>query len=142
VKRLIVLVFLCALWPLAACGGGDGTLDSCASTYTGTFTGMDGEGNPSNGRILATLTGVYINEAGEEAGPVFDYQFIFDSKMDTPTASNSESIMGDGTLVMAGSGLRLTGTIDLETCEGSGQWVANAFLGMGEWRISSGHAAW
>ncbi|HWN66903.1 MAG TPA: hypothetical protein VNM90_04640 [Haliangium sp.] len=129
---------------LASCGGGDGTVDSCISSYTGTFTGTS-DGGPSNGRILATLRGVFINEDGEEAGPLVSFQFVFDTKpnsMGEPsTASASESIMEDGNLAAPATGFRVMGSIDLETCEGSGMWVGSAFLGSGEWRIASPEAA-
>jgi hypothetical protein len=129
----------CAALLLASCGGGDGTLDSCISSYTGTFTGMS-DGGPSNGRILATLRGVYVNKDGEDAGPVLNFQFVFDTKPDAmgePSVSNSsEALMADGALVAPGTGFRVMGSMDLETCEGSGTWVGSNFLGSGEWRIS------
>jgi hypothetical protein len=150
VKRLsafvsVSLFLSSASWLLAACGGGDGTIDSCVSTYTGTFTGM-GNSGPSNGRILATMRGAYVNAEGEEAGPVLTYEFTFDSKPDdmgVPAISSaSQAIMDDGNLAtVTGTGLRLVGSIDLETCEGSGTWRVGSetnlsFLGAGEWRLS------
>lgn len=129
---------------LAACGGGGGTVDSCVGTYTGTFTGM-GNSGPSNGRILASMRGLHLNDMGEEAGPFLDYEFTFDSKTDdtgTPKSEALQAIMDDGNLVAAsGTGLRLVGSIDLDTCEGSGTWRVGSetnlsFLGTGEWRLS------
>jgi hypothetical protein len=129
----------CAASLLASCGGGDGTLDSCISSYTGTFTGTS-DGGPSNGRILATVRGIYVNEDSEEAGPVLTFQFVFDTKPDDmgkPNLANgSETLMEDGTLVAPVTGFRVMGSMDFETCEGSGTWVGSNFLGSGEWRIA------
>jgi hypothetical protein len=129
----------CVAWSLAACGGGDGTIDSCVSSYTGTFTGTSDDG-PSTGRILAVVRGVYVNERGDEAGPLIEYTFVFDSKPDAmgnvPSSSSSQTLMPDGSLVESGSGLRLTGRVDLDSCEGSGSWQGNAFQGSGEWTIA------
>jgi hypothetical protein len=149
VKRLsafmsVSIYLSCTSWLLGACGGGDGTLESCVSSYTGSFTGM-GNSSPSNGRILATMRGVYVNSEGEEAGPVLSYMFVFDSKTDemgTPSSEASQTILDDGNLMEAGgTGLRLVGSIDLESCEGSGTWRVGSetnlsFLGAGEWRLS------
>jgi hypothetical protein len=145
-KRLSVHLSLsiylsCISWLLAACGGGDGTIDSCVSSYTGTFTGM-GNSGPSDGRILATVRGLYVTGEGEEAGPVLSYTFVFDTKPDSDPSEASQTIIDDGSLMEAGgTGLRLVGSIDLDTCEGSGTWRVGSetnlsFLGAGEWRIS------
>lgn len=148
-NRLSAIVSLsislsCASFGLAACGGGDGTIDSCVSTYTGTFTGTS-DGGPSNGRILALVKGVHVNDRGNEAGPLIEYTFVFDSKPDAmgnvPSSGASQSLMADGSLVESGSGLRLTGRLDLDSCEGSGTWEGNAFQGSGEWTIALRDAA-
>lgn len=130
-KRLIVsLSICCASWLLASCGGGDGTLESCASSYSGTFDGTSEQGDVA-GRVVANLVA---------ATGTLQFFFTFDTTETEENYVGSVTVMDDGTLMPGTSGLILDGKLDLDTCEGEGTWDYN-FYGSGNWRLAIPDAA-
>jgi hypothetical protein len=137
VKRLISFAAVFALWPLASCGGGDGTLESCVGPYTGTFT-VDTELGKLEGRILARL-GLEDVTATE---PQLDFRFTFDTETETeiPEMAGAAQVSDAGE-VSPGMGFDLVGNFDFEACEASGTWTEGTLFTNGTWRLSSGHSA-
>jgi hypothetical protein len=91
---------------MSACDSdGDGTLESCATTLIGSFEGDQA------GVIHAQLT-------FEGALDV-----LFAPENDGTTREADVTVAADsGDITAAGGALVLTGTMDFNTCEGSGEW--------------------
>jgi hypothetical protein len=105
-KSFIAIAALagCTLVFSACDSGGDGTLESCATSLVGTFEG------DKTGPITAQL-------AFDGTLKVFfpDGEVTRDATV-TVSADSGEVIPGAGVL-------QLTGSIDLDTCEGEGDWT-------------------
>jgi hypothetical protein len=105
-QRLTCAVgLLGAILSLSACDvGGDGTLEGCASMWTG-----DLEGERS-GKLTASLS-----FAGDLSGWV-----IFD---DEDRWWQFEAIVEDDGSIISRSALAFEGTVDLDACVASGDWT-------------------
>ena len=122
--------FTGCVFAVSACApGGDGTLESCATTLVGTFEG------DQSGDIHAQLKTVFMEGTTEVVRGELDVFFAPDQE----DASSREAEMlvvalDTGELTPGGGALVLTGAIDFETCEGSGEWsIFNAEFGT--WHI-------
>lgn len=141
-KRLIAIVSICTLWSLASCGGGDGTLESCVSSYTGPITVETMETGPIAGRMIATIQ--LADTTAASTVPRLEFLMT----IDTEGAAQGLEFEGAATIDDAGvvtpgsSGPRLTGDFDLDACEGSGTWSIGSVYQNGTWRLAFGHSAY
>jgi hypothetical protein len=119
VKSFIVIAaFTSCVLVLSACdSGGDGTLESCATALVGGFEGDQA------GVIHARLT--------------FEgtLQVLFAPENDGTSRDATVTVAADsGEITPGGGALQLTGAIDFNTCEGSGDWSLFG-VDTGTWHI-------
>ena len=137
-KRLIAFVSICALWPLASCGGG-GTLESCMGPYTGTFE-VTVNGTPLEGRLLSYLGSLDVTETMTNG---LEFRLTVDTETTEMVQERiTATVTEDGVVEGTSAGIELTGKFDFDACEASGTWQAGTFYTDGTWRLTSDSTAY
>lgn len=121
-KRLIVSGAICALWLLASCTPGEGTVASCASAFVGSFEGMDAEGNPVSGSMIGRLDAIN--------GRI---EVVLKADGAENNSLGEAAVATDGTF-MAPFRTITSGSLDLEDCTASGEYDLG-FFGRGTWQL-------
>jgi hypothetical protein len=141
VKRLIAFVSICALWPLASCGVGEGTFESCVGPYTGRFQ-VDLQGTGTlEGRLLAYLGPFEVDDPPDR----LDMRLTLDTETTAQVVPLIISNVSDtGAVAPMTAGIALTGSFDFDSCEASGTWgsapPATVYTN-GTWRLSTDPSA-
>jgi hypothetical protein len=107
VKSFIAIAALagCILVFSACDSGGDGTLESCATSLLGTFEGAKTGPITAQLKFDGTLSTIFVPD-GEA------------------TRDATVTVSADSGEITPGAGvLQLTGSIDFNTCEGNGDWT-------------------
>ncbi len=138
VKSFVTVVATGALLALSGCGLGDGSVDGCATALYGTFEGSDDGPGVVSG---------FLSIDGETAEGRLDLVFL--EADDTPDdlsdntdrdASARVNPNGELTLLSAGA-LKVTGSMNLDTCKASGDWDLFDGNEVGTWEIGRYEAA-
>ena len=115
--RHLVLAALALVASQAACGG-DGakkTRADCVGAYAGTFQ------STSVLPVSGTLTGTLAADG--------TFSAVFMATGLQAMFSGSGTVNEDGTVNINAQGTTVTGTINFDSCDGSGMWMYSAFAG-------------